>query len=183
MRQIAGEDSATLVHGVDRYGHFEPEPRLFAIVVQIYVAAGTGGECNPRKHRIVGDVLEALEFQVHLDLTARRCRDEQKHSECQWSAHWRLKYRNLRERKAVRLNQPSFPKMRSSIPVFLGEVAAGNGPTIVATFFASCASSPQLVMASSPVVCIRWMRASTRPLPGIAVAFVEGIRNRTPHGI
>jgi hypothetical protein len=26
IRQIAGRDSATLVRGVDRYGHFDPEP-------------------------------------------------------------------------------------------------------------------------------------------------------------
>ena len=27
IRQLEGEDSATLVRGTDRYGHFEPEPR------------------------------------------------------------------------------------------------------------------------------------------------------------
>jgi len=27
IRQLEGEDSATLVRGIDRYGHFEPEPR------------------------------------------------------------------------------------------------------------------------------------------------------------
>ena len=27
VRQLEGEDSATLVRGTDRYGYFEPEPR------------------------------------------------------------------------------------------------------------------------------------------------------------
>ena len=41
---------------------------LIVIVVQLDVAAGKVGDRHRRDHRFVGDVLEPLEFQVHLDL-------------------------------------------------------------------------------------------------------------------
>jgi len=38
VRQVEGEDSATLVRGVDRYGHFEAEPRPLADMAPEFVA-------------------------------------------------------------------------------------------------------------------------------------------------
>ncbi len=51
---------------------FKAIPMLLVIVAQFDIAAGEVGDRDRRDDRFIGDVLQTLEFQIHLDLSLRR---------------------------------------------------------------------------------------------------------------
>jgi hypothetical protein len=67
-----------IAFGIDRRdgltfvsGYLKPEPRLPVGIVEVDVASGQIGDTQGHYHRFVSDVLQSLEFQVHLNLPLR----------------------------------------------------------------------------------------------------------------
>ena len=73
-----------LLRGISRHrltiaaGNFESEPAFSAVVMQINVTSGAISNGDGGEQWFVGDVLQAAEFQLHLNLSIGRTSDEAK---------------------------------------------------------------------------------------------------------
>ena len=62
-------------------GHFEPEPRLAVLVMKINIAPGKVRDDDAGDNRFVGDVLEARQFQLDLNLSSRSACEQAEEAE------------------------------------------------------------------------------------------------------